>query len=493
MGKILSLHALHSRYNPVAEAERYINSLLLRDEATCFILIEPGLGYLIPFLRQKRPDARLIMLHAAAPDDALVPEAASIPAWSPEDDEPLQRFLENEVTVGSAGIQVIEWRPALAVYGERYRGLLQETVEFIRGLDAGEQTLRQFGKRWFSNFFRNLRLLTRYAYLRSTLHAPVIVTGAGPSLESALSLIREQKAQSPTLILAASSSTPSLLSVGLTPDFVISTDGGAWAQCHLYECLRDSIRTHTRASFILAVSMSAALPSQCAEVPLLLMSDKSQWQSLILRGLGLPFVSLPQRGTVTASALDLAFCLTSSDVVISGTDLAVNDIRIHARPYSFERLLEEKASRFLPLYTQYFTRSRATVEGKSHEVYAAWFKAHIDSYSGRLYSLGKNSQVFSNAPAWTTRDRARKASAAQNAARNVWEIARFSRPEPVKAGVSLLLKTLSSDAAIGATIKRELVPLLFPDRPGNAPWDTVSSSELTDAIRTLSKVDSIHA
>ncbi|MDR1398326.1 MAG: DUF115 domain-containing protein [Treponema sp.] len=491
MSNIPSRHVLHSRYNPVAEAERYVNSLTLRDEATCFILIEPGLGYIIPFVWQKRPDALLIILHAAQPDEALVPEAVSIPTWSPQDATPLQRFLENEVVVGAAAIQLIEWRPSLAVYGKRYRELLEETVEFIRRLDAGEQTLRQFGKRWFSNFFRNLRLLTLYAYPRSTLHAPVIVTGAGPSLESVLPLIREQKAQGSALILAASSSTPSLLAVGLTPDFVISTDGGSWAQCHLYECLRASIRAH--ASFILAVSMSAALPSQCAEVPLLLMSDKSQWQSLILRGLGLPFVSLPQRGTVTVSALDLAFCLTNSDVVISGADLAVNDIRIHARPYSFERLLEEKASRFLPLYTQYFTRSRATVQGKSYDIYAAWFKAHIDSYSGRLYSLGKNSPAFSNTPAWTTQSRVRKATVSKNAVNNAWEIARFSRSDPVKAGVSLLLKTLSSGAVISAAIKRELVPLLFPDRPGNAHGDNVSLDELKGAIQRLSKQDFIHA
>jgi hypothetical protein len=432
------------------------------------------------------------MLHVAEPDDAPVPETTSIPAWSPEHGEPLQRFLENEIAVGATAIQIIEWRPALAVYGERYHGLLEETVEFIRRLDAGERTLRQFGKRWFSNFFRNLRLLMHYTYPRSLLHTPVIVTGAGPNLESALPLIWEQKSHDPTLIFAASSATPSLLAAGLTPDFVISTDGGSWAQCHLYESLRDSIRTHARVPFILAVSMSAALPSQCAEVPLLLMSDTSQWQSLILRGLGLPFVSLPQRGTVTASALDLAFCLTSGDVVISGTDLAVNDIRIHARPYSFERLLEERASHFLPLYTQYFTRSRAIVEGKSHDVYAAWFKAHIDSYSSRLYSLGKNSSVFSNAPSCTTRDRVQKATAAKSADGNVWEMARFSHPNPVKAGVSLLLNTLSSNAAIGVAIKRELVPLLFPDRSGNAP-DTVSLSELTDAIRILTKLDSSHA
>jgi hypothetical protein len=489
MSNTPSPYALHSRYNPVAEAERYVNSLTLRDEARCFILIEPGLGYLIPFLRQKRPDAQFVMLHAAEHGDALVPEAASISAWSPEYGEPLQRFLENEIAVGATAIQVIEWRPALAVYGERYRGLLEETVEFIRQLDAGERTLRQFGRRWFSNFFRNLRLLTHYAYPRAALYAPLIVTGAGPSLESALPLIREQTARGPALILAASSSAPTLLAGGLAPDIVISTDGGSWAQCHLYESLRDS----ARATFILAVSMSAALPSQCADVPLLLMSDESQWQNLILRGLGLPFVSLPQRGTVSASALDLAFCLTNGDVLISGVDLAVNDIRIHARPYSFERLLEEKASRFLPLYTQYFTRSRSIVEGKSHDIYAAWFRAHVDSYAGRLYSLGKNSSAFSNAPPWTTRD----ASVSGNDAHHVWEIARFSRPDPVKAGVSLLLKALSSTAASatvsGTAIKRELVPLLFPDRPGNTPCDDVSLSELTDTIQTLTKLDSIHA
>jgi hypothetical protein len=197
------------------------------------------------------------------------------------------------------------------------------------------------------------------------------------------------------------------------------------------------------------------------------MSDGSLWQGLVLCALGLPFANLPQRGTVTASALDLAFSLTRGDVVISGTDLAVNDIRIHASPYSFERLLEEKANRFLPLYSQYFTRTRAITSGKSHDIYAAWFRSHIAEWPKRFYSLGSNSPAFSAIPAWN-------GPAHSYAAHGLKNI-RFPQAELVKAAVSFLLGALSS-----AAIRRELTSLLFPDA---GSLDTVSLADLECAIR----------
>jgi hypothetical protein len=483
MNRIAPLRSLHSRYNPAGEAERYVRSLALREEALCFILIEPGLGYLIPFLRQRRPDARLIVLHAVEPDEPLVPEAASLPAWDPSCGGSPQRFLEQHAEAAASAIQVVEWRPALAAYGGHYRSLLAETAAFIKRLSAGEQTLRCFGRRWFSNFFRNLRLVTRCARPRADIGLPVIIAGAGPSLESALPLIREQKDRGRALVFAAASATQSLMAGGVAPDCVVSTDGGSWAQNHLYEALRPGL------PFIVAASMNAALPSQCAGAPLLLMSDASVWQNLILNSLGLPFVGLPQRGTVTASALDLAFRLTSGDVAISGTDLAVRDIRLHARPYSFERLLEEKARRFLPLYTQYFVRSRAEVQGGAHDVYAAWFKEHLDRYAGRLYSLGSNNPVFGNAPPWGSRGRGGNAPRVSKAAGRWWEPARFSRRCPDADAAALLLGALSSGAAVGAALKEELVPLLFPGRASGA----VSLKELGEAVRTLSKLERRHA
>ncbi|MDR1566509.1 MAG: DUF115 domain-containing protein, partial [Treponema sp.] len=248
--------ALHSRYNPQGEAERYINTLTLNSSIRFFILIEPGLGYLIPPLRKKNNTARIIALYAE--DSGKEIPAADCPDsfWSPGSGVSLQDFLESEIPdTGAGDIKIIEWRPSLGVYGERYLRLLSETAEFIKRSDANTRTVRQFGRRWFRNFFRNLALLSA-ALCPVSLKSPLAVTGAGPGLEETIPFIKEEQRRRGLLVLAVSSSTGALLARGVEPDMVIATDGGGWALLHLYECLR-----YKKTKNIFALSLTAALPS----------------------------------------------------------------------------------------------------------------------------------------------------------------------------------------------------------------------------------------
>jgi hypothetical protein len=481
---------LHSRYNPKAEAEKYVASLTLRTDARFFILIEPGLGYIIPFLREKRPDVKIIALHVEEQGNAPMLDESAPPAWNPACKESLQNFLEGEISDTPAwSIQVIEWRPALAQYGERYLNLLAETVDFIKRSDANNRTYRSLGKRWFHNFFKNLRLIKICSFPPITpFNIPIVVTGAGPSLESAIPDIKRQRAS--LFVLAASSSVPALIERGVWPDLIISTDGGTWAQFHLHECLRrgrlstygyvsNNINgSHRDSSYkaidhllSFAVSMNAALPSQCVEHPLLLMIDGSFWQQLVFRSLGLPFMSLCQRGTVTATALDLAFSLTRKEVVISGTDLAIDDIRMHTTPYAFERLLEEGATRFSPLYSQYFTRALATTEGKSHDIYAAWFKSHIAEWPKRFYTLGSNSRSFNAVPVWGGGAHSYAEGSASRSFRNI----NLPQSDLVSEAVVVLLGALGNE-----TVRKELTALLFPD---SGSFTAVSLADLEAEIR----------
>ena len=61
---------LHSRYDPQTESQRYIDALNLSDSIKYFILIEPGLGYLVHSIKKRFPDVKIIVLHA---DPALKP------------------------------------------------------------------------------------------------------------------------------------------------------------------------------------------------------------------------------------------------------------------------------------------------------------------------------------------------------------------------------------------------------------------------------------
>jgi len=461
---------LHSRYNPQAEAERYIDALPLDGKARFFILIEPGLGYLVAPLRKKAPGAKIIALHAGVPSAAANPQAPLQPPdarWHPGAGMAVQDFLEREIPdTAAAEIRILEWRPALAVYGGAYRALVEESAEFIKRADANARTLNAFGKRWFRNFFKNLGII-RNVVRPAPLSRPLLVAGAGPSLEGAIPLIKESARQGLLFVLAVSSAASALKAAGIKPDMVISTDGGLWAKFHLLDCFRS-------APCPLAAAMTAALPSQCARLPVLPISDGSLWQALILKELTIPFIALPQRGTVSASALDLAFALTSGDICIAGLDLENRDMRSHARPYSLDRFLEEKAGRLHPAYSQAFKRSALLKAGGSYGIYASWFEKQLAAYPRRLYSLGNNNRVFSPLQAAALKNAGTALPAKFEAA------ALDSAGSPSRKAYGVLEKALRAPAH-SAALRKELKPILLG---GSAD---ASSQELIEALGLIAR------
>jgi hypothetical protein len=200
--------------------------------------------------------------------------------------------------------------------------------------------------------------------------------------------------------------------------------------------------------------MSAALPSQCAGLPILPIGDGSLWQALVLGGLGIPFLALPQRGTVSASALDLGFALSRGEVYLTGVDLSHRDIRTHARPYAFDRLWDEEADRLRPRYGRYFTRSREMNAGGSQGIYAAWFRGQLPLWPRRPRPLGGNSPVFGEGggllPPGEGEERPRPRAAPLPLA-----------GDAASRGLELLLRALG-DETLGARLGAELGPLLLP-------------------------------
>jgi hypothetical protein len=455
--------ALHSRYDPQGEAERYLAALPIRQETRCFILIEPGLGYMIPVLTRRFPAARITALHAEAGGGGREAGAAH---WDPGLAQGVEDFLEQELEkavpggLGAESIKIVEWRPARDRYGEAYVRLTAAAAAVIRRFAAGRRTARAFGRRWLRNSFRNLRLLGGFPVYRK-LRGPILVTGAGPSLENSLPLIRELKEREDCFIIASSSSAMALLCRDLAPDLVLSTDGGPWALFHLYELFRNG--PGSRAP-VLAAAFSASLPSQCGDLPILWISDGSLWQGLILRGLGIPHLVLPQRGTVTASALDLAFTLGRGEVWIAGMDLDTRDIRTHVRPYSFDRLWREGASRFLTEYGRYFTRSFAVKEGGSHRVYAEWFAAHLASYPGRLRTLGENHPLFRDLPRTAGSSAPVKDGRAGGSSREAPKIIRAAGSGDLCPRALEILRAGLEDPKTGRPLREELGPLLLGGR-----------------------------
>jgi hypothetical protein len=506
---------LHSRYNPRAEAARYIDALALPPDIRYFILIEPGMGYLAAVLRQRFPGAHIVILHA---DDCFkyssLPEAAEFPAWypgscagspgsfagssgscagSPGSGTTVQDFLEAEFPdnmglickSGEVPARIIEWRPGLMVYGERYAQLVAEAADFIKRAAAGGRTTSAFGRRWVKNAFKNLRLLRR-ALSFTQMECPVIITGSGPGLEETLDTIRALHEGS--FIIAASSSLLALEHARLVPDLVISADGGSWALTHLYSCFRGSGEDQPaggqgrRCGLGLAAALTAALPSQCRGLPFLVLNDGSLWQSIILHSLAVPSLVIPQRGTVTASGVDLALALSSGGVYLAGVDLSLRGVQTHARPYAFDRLFFDGATRLRPRYSQGFERALAMKQGGSHGIYAAWFKKQLASWPARVFSLGGGSEVFG---ASVPPPQINSGSSAPIAARRMkaYGASPFSETpvhfaNPCEKAAQALTASLK-DGRFAEPLANELAPLLFP---GEQKVSVENLSQALDAI-----------
>ena len=379
---------LHSRYNPKAEAERFLDSIDLKKDLKIIILIEPGMGYMTASLRIRNPNTKIIALHAEQIPESLPKENIPDACWSPETGKSLRYFLEQEIPdMEAKEIKIIEWRPALSVYGQSYLNLLDDTVKFIKQADASARTQNLFGKKWFKNFFSNLNLLSNII-IPDSFSCQFLITGSGPGLEDSLEEIKKNKNN--FFLLAVSSSVASLTHKNINPDLIISVDGGNWALLHLFECIRNTSKIK------LAINMTAALPSQCQDASFLVICDGSLWQSIILKELKIPFITLPQRGTVSASALDLAFSLTNSNVIITGMDLSQKDLLDHTRPYAFDKLWDEKASRLCPYYSQVYNRTNLSKSSGIYDIYSSWFRHQVNKYPKRLYALNKNNMAFNS-------------------------------------------------------------------------------------------------
>jgi hypothetical protein len=348
-------------------------------------------------------------------------------------------------------------------YREAYVKLLSQVVGFIKRTDAGNRTTAAFGKKWFRNFFRNLTNINKTILYRQT-EIPVIVTGAGPSLEQALPIIK--KTESCALIIAASSSVMALSKNDISPDIIITTDGGNWALLHIYPKIRQLIPETP-----LAVNLCAALPSQCTGTPFLIINDGSLWQSIILNELSLPSVLIPQRGTVSATAVDLALLLSSGNIYLTGMDFSVNDIVTHARPYSFDSLLFDRADRLNSVYSESFTRSSLIRQGGSLEIYAAWFKNQLTLWPKRIFSIGDISLSTEN----LTNQTISKNTDLFLKVDSVNEDPAFFNKRGATALLAALKKTEYSQ-----NLKQELNSLLFPGEK------SVTDHDLEIAIKEIS-------
>lgn len=226
---------VHSSFQPVVEAERWVREPLGR-EWDFAVVFGMGLGYHLDALLERRPLCRIVVIEprpdvfcaamALKPQNRLLshPHLELIVTEDPVEAARelfrghLQRLMDNA--------PLFVW-PATASYAADYwKKFESQLVDMLRATRTDVVTRRLFHIQWLNNFFENVGRAVGdpgVAALGDRLAGrPAIIAGAGPSLEKNVHLLREAKGN--VVIIAAGSSINPLLRHGVEPDLLVSYD-----------------------------------------------------------------------------------------------------------------------------------------------------------------------------------------------------------------------------------------------------------------------------
>jgi hypothetical protein len=296
-------------------------------------------------ISQEQPlpkSSRLTIMRTARPEQA----AASVQALGP------WRFRRVAPVHLCGGYQF---------HRRTYRLLLQAVEEEIRLFWQNKLTLVAMTELWLKNLFTNLRYLPAAGDIADlATKRPILVCGAGPSLEGSLEWIG--KVRDEVILMSVDTALPLLADADLLPDWVFTLDAQLYTLQDFLPC-RDSRITLLcdLTSNPLALRLFPEIFFFSTRFHPLSLFDRLESASL------LPY-PLPPRGSVGVSAVEAALSVTSGPVLFTGLDFSYPGNLTHARSTPVHRGMLHSCSRLQPCgmaaFETLLARPRLRLPGK---------------------------------------------------------------------------------------------------------------------------------
>ncbi len=224
---------------------------------------------------------------------------------------------------------------------QRYDRIADALRDAVRVHWQNRMTLIRMGRLWVRNLIANIAALPQAAdWTALRCEGPILVVGAGPSLEQRLDWIAAHRDR--LRVLAVDTALPVLADAGLRPDIVFALEA-QWL--NLEDFLGASL---DECSLVADIT---ATPSLLRRAPrLYLCASRFAPIALLsrLEAAGLSPGAIPPLGSVGVAALHLALGLTAGPVLAAGLDFAYSGGRTHARGAPAMRAALAAASRLAP-------------------------------------------------------------------------------------------------------------------------------------------------
>lgn len=342
---------LHSRYDPVRDAERELSALRDGNRAEGCVFSGVGLAYLPERYAREYPRATvvlvepdlfiLILMLASRPLSALFAHEGLIILAGTQARE-VAAFLE------STGLDTLPVHepPALTApnrpWFDEFAAIKKRNRE-RREINAN--TLRRFGDLWLKNMCKNLSVLRDLPGIASfadiLADVPVLVLAAGPSLDRILPDLPRLRKR--CAIIAVDTALRATLRAGVEPDFIVLVDPQYWNWRHLdgLSCPNSILITES-AAWPAVFRFKTRATCLCSSLfPL----GKFLEARTATRG------ELGAGGSVSTTAWDFARHLGATRIFMAGLDLGFPDRKTHFTGSIFEERAHTASLRLAPAET----------------------------------------------------------------------------------------------------------------------------------------------
>jgi len=400
---------IHSRVDPIREAERFIAEIDPSDR-DLVIILGFGFGYHCELMLDKiSPEVNIVAIEKDEPLLKKAFESRDLERLLKADNffilaDPSESLL-SDIFRGksSRNVLFITHRGSSQLYPDYYLNISSIIKSYISTKDVNIATLARFEKTWGSNTSRNIGVISRscgvnqfYGMFAGT---PAIVVAAGPSLTQSLGFIRDNIDKA--VIIAVDTSYKLLIDNGITPHFVLSVDPQL-INARYYEGITET---------------ETVLVSDPTVHPSLLRFFKGR---LSLTGIAFDMMKwiddvcgekgeLTHGGSVSTNAYDFAKRLGASPVVMVGQDLSFTSGLAHAKGSYLDEQIHNRTFRLnnaqmynrrqlasLPPVYLRGVRGARVLTNQKMMIFQNWFEKRNDpdlvnaTYNGVLINGVKN-------------------------------------------------------------------------------------------------------
>lgn len=329
---------LHSRFDPLQESIRIVEKEYRPNHL--HILYGYGLGYLANTLIDKfNNKEKLIIIdpiYNSLNNNNLESAIQIIDSF---DEDLIKKTIENAIDNLNRKIKIICSPNYNKILPSEYLDLLGIVKKIQDENLVMESTIRFLSESWQENYTKNILHIsqdTSIKVLHKLYNCPVVLASAGPSLIKQLMYL--EKIQEKVIIIAAGSTISSLISRGITPDFIMSIDG----HINSYSIFKDLGNLQSNLVYVPS-SYYKIQESFKGQRYFLGSSNDVEYNNNLTKMINLELIPLPAGASVAHYGLTFASYISTGPIAIIGQDLAFTNNQSHADNNLRLRKLDKEA------------------------------------------------------------------------------------------------------------------------------------------------------